>query len=430
MRLLILLTVLMPAFLLAESHEWIVKVKPDSTRFLSQYHKAILDPKLKYLGENRWLASDEVDIEMLKLSLGSRLEYVEPNTRFYKTAFPDDPFFNEQWDMHHVQVGLSVQDAWEVTEGLGAVVAVIDTGVLVDHPELSENILPGFDFISDVKSSNDLNGRDADASDSGDFAFAGDCGGAIQSDKPSSWHGTHVAGIVAAKANNSIGVAGVAPSAKVVPVRVLGKCGGSLVDIADAILWAAGLPVVGVPINPNPADVINLSLGGQGSCSFTMQNAIDRATAAGVIVVVAAGNDSIDVKNAMPANCEKVITVAATTIDGGLASYSNFGERIDIAAPGGEILTSLFEGIVNCGNDGLTTPGQHALVALEGTSMAAPHVAGVVALMRSKDPDISYEEVYRKITKRAKLFPATAKNICTITTCGAGIIDASHVLED
>lgn len=197
---------------------------------------------------------------------------------------------SERWAFGTTNAGLNIRPAWDKATGSGTVVAVIDTGI-TSHADLNANILAGYDFISDATTARDGNGRDSNAADEGDWYAANECGAGIPA-ASSSWHGTHVAGTVAAVTNNTTGVAGTAYGAKVVPVRVLGKCGGSLSDIADAIVWASGGTVSGIPANANPAEVINMSLGGGGSCSTTMQNAINGAVSRGTTVVVAAGNDA------------------------------------------------------------------------------------------------------------------------------------------
>ena len=271
----------------------------------------------------------------------------EPDLLMQILRTPNDPAYSNQW--HYFapapgNYGINLPTAWDITTGsTNVVVAVIDTGVLLNHADLSGRTVPGYDFISDVFNANDGNGRDADANDPGDWltweeAFFGPCAGGSATD--SSWHGTHVAGTIAANSNNSLGVAGINWQAKILPVRVLGKCGGYVSDIADSIRWSAGLPVTGVPNNPNPAKVINMSLGGQAACGTAYQNAINAAVAAGSVVVVAAGNSNANAANFTPANCNNVITVAATDRYGDRAYYSNYGAVVEIAAPGGE--TNLF----------------------------------------------------------------------------------------
>lgn len=228
----------------------------------------------------------------------------------------------------------------------------------------------------------------------------------------SSWHGTHVAGTVAAVTNNAKGVAGVAYGSKVVPVRVLGKCGGYTSDISDAIIWASGGTVSGVPTNANPAEVINMSLGGSGSCSSTYQNAINGAVGRGSTVVVAAGNSNTNVSTAVPANCQNVVAVASTTRQGGRSSFSNYGTGIDVAAPGSDIASTL--------NSGTTTPSTESYAIYSGTSMAAPHVAGVVAMMQAVAPSpLTPASVESMLKSTLRAFPVSIDQ-----PIGNGIVDA------
>jgi serine protease len=266
----------------------------------------------------------------------------------------------------------------------------------------------------------DGTGRDSDASDNGDSTIAGQCGGGMPAqDQASSWHGTHVAGTIAARTNNGVGVAGVAYGAKVVPVRVLGKCGGYTSDIADAMIWASGGAVTGAPVNANKARVLNLSLGGSGACDTTTQNAINSARSRGAVVVVAAGNSNVNAANANPANCAGVIAVAAVGRTGGKASYSNYGTVVDVAAPGGDSGA----GILSTMNAGTTTPAGDNYAYYMGTSMATPHVAGVAALMLAKNPNLTPDEVEAKLKATARAFPAACSG------CGAGIVDAAAAVN-
>jgi serine protease len=208
----------------------------------------------------------------------NNVEYVAPDTFVRPAATVSDPLFQYQWDISDSITGMRVPGAWDVTIGRGATVAVIDTGI-TGHSDLAANIVSGYDFISDPGISNDGDGRDANATDAGDY-----CNGA-----PSSWHGTHVAGTIAAAANNGRGIAGIAYGAKVQSLRALGACGGYMSDIADAVVWAAGGAVAGLPANPTPAQVINMSLGGSGQCEAYFQSALDFAASKGTVVVAAAG---------------------------------------------------------------------------------------------------------------------------------------------
>ena len=343
------------------------------------------------------------------------IEYAEPDRIMTHAATPTDPRFTDQWHYYDAVGGLRLPTAWDISTGAGVVVAVIDTGYR-PHADLAGQILPGYDFISTAAIGNDGNGRDSDASDPGDGITAGACGGGQPfSDQPSSWHGTHVAGTVAARTNNGAGVAGVAYNAKIVPVRVLGKCGGYTSDIADAITWASGGTVSGVPANPNKARVLNLSLGGGGACSATMQNAVNGARARGAVVVAAAGNSAMDVRNASPANCTGVIAVAATGRTGGRARYSNFGTLVALAAPGGDGAS----GVLSTLNSGRSGPLADTYAVYQGTSMAAPHVAGVAALMLAANTNLTPDVIAAQLKSTARAFPASC------TGCGAGIVNAA-----
>ncbi|TFW30771.1 S8 family serine peptidase [Massilia horti] len=372
-------------------------------------HVFKLDRKMP-LDQVRALAAD-------LMARDPQVEYAEPD-RIMKALFiPNDPLFDEQWHYFEPIGGLDLPAAWDTSTGDGINVAVVDTGYR-PHVDLAGQILQGYDFISDPFMANDGGGRDSDATDPGDWTLAGQCGpGAPAQDQNSSWHGTHVTGTIAALTNNSIGVAGVAFDAKIVPVRVLGRCGGYTSDIADGIIWASGGTVSGVPANANTAQVINMSLGGSGPCDSTTQNAINSALSRSTIVVVAAGNSNADASNTTPASCAGVITVGATNRSGSKASYSNFGVMVALAAPGGDSGTG--EGVLSTFNTGLTTPGADTYAFDIGTSMATPHVSGTVALMLSVNPYLNPAEVASLLKSSARPFPGTCYQ------CGAGIVDAA-----
>jgi serine protease len=348
------------------------------------------------------------------------VEYAEPDLILRKTFTPNDTRYNEQWHYFEATGGINLTSAWDKATGAGVVTAVIDTGYR-PHADLNANILPGYDFISDTFVSNDGNGRDSDASDPGDWINPGECGGGDPVVfEASSWHGTHVAGTIAAVTNNSNGVAGVAFGAKVVPARVLGKCGGYTSDIADAIIWTSGGSVSGVPANANPAKVLNISLGGGGSCGSTTQNAINSARSRGSVVVVAAGNSNANSANFTPANCTGVVTVAATGRNGGKASYSNFGATVEVAAPGG---SGGANSVLSTLNSGTTTPGADNYAFYNGTSMATPHVTGVVALLFQAKSTLTPDQVTSILQSTARAFPATCSQ------CGSGIVNANAAVD-
>jgi len=351
--------------------------------------------------------------------------YAEPDAVMLPTAIPTDPLWSSQWDLTDGTGGANLPAAWDITTGTSdVVVAVIDTGITA-HADLAGQTVAGYDFISSSAIANDGTARDTDPSDPGDWITAtedasGTFAGCGVDD--SSWHGTHVAGTIAAATNNGIGVAGIAPGSKILPVRVLGKCGGYTSDIVDGMRWSAGLAVTGVPANPNPAAVLNLSLGGSGACSTTQQQAINDITAVGATVVVAAGNSNVDAANAQPANCAGVVTVAATGSTGSRAYYSNYGSLVEISAPGGDAQKTPGT-ILSTLNAGLTSPGADTYAGYQGTSMATPHVAGVAALLKSVRPSASPATVLSLLQSTVAPFPAGST--CTTALCGKGMMDAA-----
>ena len=355
---------------------------------------------------NRKLDRVEAESLMRQIAADPAVEYVEIDKVNQPLLTPNDTNFGQQYGFGTGAGGTYATQAWDITSGAGINVAVLDTGI-VSHSDLNANIVGGYDFIIDLAVAADGNGRDSDPSDPGDAS-----GGST-----SSWHGTHVAGTIGAVTNNAKGVAGMAYGAKVVPVRVLGKGGGYDSDIADAIIWAAGGTVSGVPANANPAQVINLSLGGSGACSTTSQNAINSAVGRGATVVIAAGNSNADVVNFSPGNCANIVSVASTTSTGARSSFSNYGTLIDIAAPGSAILSTL--------NSGTAGPGTESYASYSGTSMATPHVAGIVALMQAvSSPRKTPAQIESILKTTARAFPATPDR-----TIGPGIAQARAAVD-
>lgn len=375
-----------------------------------------------------------------QLSALPEVEYAEPDYLMFPmnesintpALTPNDPQYGSQW--HYFaptagNYGVNAPAAWDINTGSASVyVAVLDTGI-TDHPDLSGRWMGGYDMISEPLIGNDGDGRDSDPHDEGDWITTAESSSGFFAGcrvTNSSWHGTHVAGTIGAATNNGVGVAGLNWGSYVIPVRVLGKCGGYTSDIADGITWAAGLSVPGVPTNPYPAQVINMSLGGSGSCEQVYQDAITAAYNAGSVIVVAAGNNyGADAGNYQPASCNNVITVAATDRDGDLANYSNKGSTVEISAPGGETgITS--NGVLSTLNAGTTVPGSHIYQYYQGTSMAAPHVAGIASLLVSLDPSLTPAQVLAYMQGTITPFPTGSS--CNLSDCGSGIINAGAAL--
>ena len=337
---------------------------------------------------------------------------------------PNDPQYTNQWHYYDTW-GINAPGAWDITTGSSnVVVAVIDTGI-TNHADLSGRTLPGYDFISDARVANDGNGRDSDPSDPGDWITSAEsASGFFQGCDvaDSSWHGTHVAGTIGAATNNGVGVAGINWVSKIVPVRVLGKCGGYHSDIIDGMRWAAGLSVSGVPANPNPAKVLNMSLGGQARVARLNRPPSTKSSATGTAVIVAAGNSNADASGYNPASCNGVIAVAATNRSGDRAYYSNYGSVVEISAPGGET-SSWANGVLSTLNTGTTVPASDTYAYYPGTSMATPHVVGVASLVLSMAPTLSPSQVQQILQNTARDFPIGST--CTTSICGAGIVDAA-----
>ena len=371
---------------------------------------------------DRELGRKAIEALAQAISANPEVEFAEPDRKMHILLTPNDTRYLDQWHYYESAGGLNLPSTWDQTTGAGVVVAVIDTGYR-PHADLAANIVPGYDMIIDTLLSNDGDGRDSDALDPGDWTTSGQCG-FLSRATSSSWHGTHVAGTIAAVTNNANGVAGAAYGAKVQPVRALGRCGGYTSDIADGIVWASGGTVTGLPLNPTPARVINMSLGGGGACGATTQAAINGARDRGAVVVVAAGNSNVDMANSSPANCAGVVAVAAVGRTGGKASYSNFGAGVDVAAPGGSMsVASDPNGVLSTLNSGTTTPGTDTYAYYQGTSMAAPHVSAVVALMLEKNPQLTPDQVEGALKSTSRAFPAACSQ------CGTGIVDANAAVS-
>ncbi len=375
---------------------------------------------------------------------------------------PDDPMFHQQWQLHdditHA-ASIDAVGAWQITHGSqDTVIAVIDTGVRPDHPDLTGRLLPGYDFVSgfhDATSghinhqvpldlvfarSNDGDGRDPDPTDPGDGASAELAEQLTALNIPcasssSTWHGTGVASLIAANANDGVGLAGIDWQASILPVRAIGRCGGHRSDLLDAIRWAAGVQDPALPDNPHPAHIINLSLGMNDTCSAMDQAAINDAVSAGAIVVSAVGNQGRNTRDypSSPAQCHNVLGVAATDEAGYLAGYSNYGQDADIAAPGGTRFPSAFGVDVATHSGAIDDIGINTWKTVSGTSVAAPLVSGTLALMRSVQPGLSAQQLTELLLTSAAPFPhdweVRFAAPCDTTTCGAGMLNTHHAVR-
>jgi serine protease len=377
---------------------------------------------------------------------------------------------NGQWFLKtptaEVRSAINAEAAWNIgTNASNVVVAVIDTGVRPEHPDLRANLVAGYDVIGIGSTgsvanavANDGDLADADPSDPGDWINQADIdlgrlGGDCTSDDigSSSWHGTRVAGLIGAVGNNGLGVAGVFWSGKMSTVRALGKCGGYDSDIWRGIRWAVGADVPGLPSNANPARVVNMSLGGSGRCTgddgIAYTDAIREANLRGAVVVVAAGNSNGGpVDN--PANCVGAIAVAGLRHAGTKVGLSSMGVEVALSAPAGNCVNATgacLYTMLSTTNNGSEGPGLDTYTdtaASVGTSFAAPLVAGTAALMLSRNPSLSADDVRRILRETARPFPSqgaeaavgscsepvtvdTGECYCTQSTCGAGMLDTS-----
>jgi serine protease len=380
------------------------------------------------------VTTSEADQVAAKVDDQSNVKAANAATVFHPA---DTNLENSLWNITAAasKYGVAADVAWNSTTGAGVRVGVVDTGITL-HPDLNANVIAGYDFVSAPYGPGDGDGWDSDPSDEGDAHNDSD-GQSVKS----SWHGTHVAGTIAA-ARDSSGVVGIAPNAKIEPLRVLGANGGSEADVISAIRWAVGDPSVydpetGTPLvaNLNPAQVLNLSLGGESpSCSIALQEAINYAVfTKGVPVVVAAGNFGKQLYTFSPANCANVIRVTATTYSGTWADYSNYGDYWDpatVAAPGGSGYSTPCNstggqcgGILSTFNAGPQGPTSPDYAYMWGTSMAAPHVSGVLALLRAMHPEWTVAQLTAAV--RGSATPVAK---CSSVDCGAGIVNAAKAV--
>ncbi|MBC6944559.1 GlyGly-CTERM sorting domain-containing protein [Gammaproteobacteria bacterium PRO2] len=430
-------------------------------------HQAI-GPALQLVELDRPLAGSELAELLAQLRADDAVAFAEPDSRVRRHAVPNDPLYAGQWYLQGSQPAAThVEAAWDVSTGAAdIVVAVLDTGVRFDHPDLLRmgqggRLLPGYDFVSaDVGGgflgANDGDGWDSDPSDPGDWISASDAqlplfAGCTVED--SSWHGTRVAGLIGARTNNVTGIAGATWDSWILPVRVLGKCSGSNADILQAMRWAAGLHVDGVPDNPYPARVLNLSLGAAGSCPQGYQAVIAELDALGVVVVASAGNSGAPVE--FPANCPGAMAVAGLRHVGTKVGYSNLGREVAVAAPAGNCVnltgpclfaldTTIDQGTTTPLGPGYSSPLNPSI----GTSFSAPQVSGIAALMLGVNGSLGTSRLIARLRASARPFPAPDAGIplchvptgasdiqelecgCTTSTCGAGMVDAPAALAE
>jgi serine protease len=432
-----------------------------------------------------------------KLRADPAVAFAEIDERRYAHTVPNDPLFvptataSGQWFMQTPSSATPTSDAaatdavsaWGLTQGsTGTVIADVDSGIRFDHPDLLRagfggRLLPGYDFVGqdfDVSKdstagmplgtflvANDGDGWDPDPSDPGDWVDSADLTNtkvfpstSCKSTANSSWHGTRVMGVLGALTNNDVGIAGMTWNPYLLPVRALGKCGGLDSDIIAGIMWSVGMTVLdeqgnAVPANPYPADLINLSLGGTGSCPSDYQNLVTQLAGMGVLVVASAGNESGPVD--IPGNCRGVLAVAGLRNIGTKVGYSSLGPEVGIAAPAGNCVNSTagspcLRSIDTTINEGLTTPGANSYTDQTnsnlGTSFSAPIVTGIAALMRSVNANLTPAQLIARIKASATPFPqpaglpqcvagssSTAECACTTGTCGAGMVNAFSAVK-
>jgi serine protease len=363
---------------------------------------------------------DAATVQAVVDAINSKTEFIAtPNyiRQHYQTTVTD-PKVPAQWALYsrsEAKGGANFFNAFKQTQGSNKIrVAVLDTGVLTNHPDLRGALLSGIDLVAGF-GTNDGDGIDLDPSDPGDYCQA--------KAKRSSWHGTHVTGIIAQQLNGVYGLGG-APNVSIVPIRVLGQCGGSDKDILNGMIWAMGIPIAGLPTNPNPVQIINMSLGMVSDCPIGYQQVINEANRRNVTIVVAAGNENIPSEKVAPAGCPGVIAVGAHDREGKRASFSNYGNSVTISAPGVKIGSTV--------DAGLFSPVGASWIELEGTSMAAPYVSAAIALLKSVKPELTNQEIVANLRASAASFSVTsgcASGEQYFGRCGAGMLDAAKLIE-
>jgi serine protease len=425
-----------------------VGLKMEQTRSITDnMHVMMLDPAS---------ADDAIETTLARLRADPDVEYAEADARRYIHAAPNDPLYplvspasSGQWYEQNdpsTPAAVNAVAAWAITTGdPNLVIADLDTGVRFDHPDLltgsSGRLLAGYDFITDPVVANDGDGRDADASDPGDWVTETDIQNLPEfkncTVSSSSWHGTRTAGILGALTNNKTGIAGMTWQDQILPVRVLGKCGGVDSDIIAGMLWAAGIHVDGVPDNTTPARIINMSLGGTGACPSSYADAITQVTALGVLVVVSAGNEGGPVDT--PANCAGVAGVAGIRQAGTKVGFSSLGPEIALAAPAGNCVNTTITSTAPCEysiettvNTGSTTPSTNSYTDQVanpnlGTSFSAPIVSGIGALMLAANSKLNSCQLISRLKEGSTPFPQTSTTTTTMCHVPASSDDLQTV---
>lgn len=418
------------------------------------------EPDIHFVDPNDLLSND-----LTQQNAPQRLHYPLSDTQYQTGA---------QWYLDDPLVGINVAEAWRTTAGSPAVtVALLDSGVLTHHPELSGRLLPGYDTVQLIDQkmippfdihlrlmclwwkqergettcatlfSGDGDGPDNDPSDPGDWHYRYTYEGPVID--PSLWHGTAVAGLLGARNNDATGLAGVAGHSMLLPVRVTGR-GSAVSDLINGLHWAGGLPVPDAPMNEHPAQVISMSLGIPGDCPASVQTSIDTLLDSSPVraIVAAVGNTGGDAMEQWPANCKRVIAVGSVGRDGHLAPYSNHGPRVTISAPApvwpalGETRQTLFPLLANCSlttpiyragdcpdqaRPGIPFPYRHAT----GTSYSVPLVSGTIALMLSANRTLTANGILHYLTSTARPYPE-GSNCHGRYRCGAGLLDAGQAV--
>ena len=442
-----------------DTHQIIIRLKDDGVRLIqaARQNEAVADISLpdggaltfvrQFDGNGMVVRLPEAvslqDAQAIAAQLAANpsVASAQADKRMYPALVPNDPDYlpgfvdSGQWNLFEDAGGIRMQSAWDQETGSAAgVIAQLDTGILPHRDLNAARMLPGYDFFSGGSSNlnteldndpilGDPVGRDNNPTDPGDATVDNECEPGVPG-ADSSWHGLSVASIMVAESDNGIDMTGIDFAVRLLPIRVLGKCGGSVSDVADGIRWAAGFTVDGIA-NPNPARVLNLSLSGSGACTPEEQAAINDAVNAGAVVIVSAGNEDVDVAGQSPANCQNVVVVGATLRDGSRAPYSNSGEEVDLSAPGGLTQTDRNDGLRVLSNNGATNAALDITGRIAGSSFSTAQVSAVASLMLAVNSSLRSSQIADILRLTTRAFPDVS---CNTNLCGSGILDADAAL--